>query len=72
MMKTLSAGPLGPPMRISALQDSLIDIIEAPFFPIMHPIFPGGTSRTERISSSGPFPSTFSSSGIGGRDGQSA
>jgi hypothetical protein len=26
----------------------------------MHPIFPGGTSRTERISSSGPFPSMFS------------
>lgn len=42
------------------LQDSLIDKIVAPFFPIIHPIFPGGTSRTERISSSGPFPSAFS------------
>lgn len=40
------------------LQDSFIDKIEAPRLPITHPIFPGGTSRTERISSSGTLPST--------------
>lgn len=40
------------------LQESLIDMIVAPFLPITRPIFPLGTSRTERISSSGASPST--------------
>lgn len=35
------------------LHDSFIDNILAPRFPITHPIFPCGTSRTERVSSSG-------------------
>lgn len=39
------------------LQDSFIDKIEAPLLPITRPIIPWGTSKTERISSSGAFPS---------------
>lgn len=41
------------------LQDSFIDKMEAPLLPITRPIFPGGTSSTERISSSGASPSTI-------------
>ena len=48
--------------RESYLQESLIDNIEDPFLPMMYPIFPGGTLSTDRISSSGPFPSTMSES----------
>ena len=40
------------------LQDSFIDKIEDPLLPITRPIIPGGTSKTERISSSGALPST--------------
>lgn len=40
------------------LQDSLIDKMEAPLLPITRPIFPGGTSITDRISSSGALSST--------------
>lgn len=47
------------------LQDSLIDKIEAPFFPMIRPIFPGGTSRTDKISSSdAAFSSAIRSSGM--------
>jgi hypothetical protein len=35
------------------LQDSFTAIIDDPFLPMTHPIFPGGTSRTDRISTSG-------------------
>lgn len=35
------------------LQDSFTDMMDDPFFPIIRPIFPGGTFNTERISLSG-------------------
>lgn len=41
--------------REKYLQDSLIDKMVTPFLPITRPIFPGGTSSTERISSSGAW-----------------
>ena len=39
------------------LQDSLTNIIVDPFLPITRPIFPGGTSKTDRISTSGTWTS---------------
>lgn len=39
--------------RETYLQDSFTDKMDAPRLPITRPIFPGGTSRAERISSSG-------------------
>uniref|UniRef100_A0A0A9EYN0 Uncharacterized protein n=1 Tax=Arundo donax TaxID=35708 RepID=A0A0A9EYN0_ARUDO len=53
MMNTLSGGPLAPPIWISTLQDSFTAFIDDPFLPITRPIFPGGTSKTDRISTSG-------------------
>lgn len=46
------------------LQDSFIDKIEAPLLPMTHPILPGGTSKTDRISSSGATPSTIRLSAV--------
>jgi hypothetical protein len=43
--------------RETYLQDSFTDKMDAPRLPITRPIFPGGTSRTERISSSGALSS---------------
>lgn len=39
--------------NMTYLHDSFIDKILTPRLPITHPIFPGGTSRTDRISCSG-------------------
>lgn len=72
MMKTLSGAPFDPLIRISALHDSLIDKIEDPFLPMTHPIFPGGTSSMDKISSSKVSLSTLRNSGIEGIAGQSA
>lgn len=68
----LSGAPFDPPIRISALHDSLIEKIEDPFLPTTRPIFPGGTSSTDKISSSKVSLSAFRNSGIEGIDGQSA
>lgn len=42
--------------RVTDLQDSLTAVMKAPFLPITRPICPLGTSRIERISSSGASP----------------
>lgn len=50
--------------RTAYLQDCFIDKILAPRFPITHPIFPWGTSRTHRVSSSGASSSAIKLSAV--------
>ena len=48
-------------MTVTYLQDFLMVKMDAPFLPIIRPIFPGGMFNTDKISSSRAFPSIVTS-----------